>query len=81
MTPGGPPERPYDVAGWTLPAQMGIDVRTIEHPFELAGDVARDDGGHPAGEECGANAHPATTSSTHGATAGQSPPTGCSPPD
>ncbi len=27
------PERPYDVAGWTLPAQMGVDVRTIEHPF------------------------------------------------
>jgi hypothetical protein len=31
---GGPPERPYDVAGWTLPAQMGVDVRAIERPFE-----------------------------------------------
>ena len=29
-----PPERPYDVAGWTLPAQMGVDVRTIERSFE-----------------------------------------------
>ena len=28
------PERPYDVAGWTLPAQMGVAVRTIERPFE-----------------------------------------------
>jgi hypothetical protein len=28
------PERPYDVAGWTLPAQMGVDVRTIEHAFD-----------------------------------------------
>ncbi len=24
--PGGPPERPYDAAGWTLPMQMGIHV-------------------------------------------------------
>jgi hypothetical protein len=32
--PGIPRERPYDVAGWTLPAQMGVDVRTIERSFE-----------------------------------------------
>jgi hypothetical protein len=25
--------RPYDVAGWTLPVQMGVDVRTIDRPF------------------------------------------------
>jgi hypothetical protein len=31
--PGGAP-RPYDVAGWTLPVQMGVDVRTIEARFE-----------------------------------------------
>ena len=31
--PGGAP-RPYDVAGWTLPAQMGVDVRTIDARFE-----------------------------------------------
>ena len=31
----GPP-RPYDVAGWTLPAQMGVDVRTIERTIRNA---------------------------------------------
>jgi hypothetical protein len=31
---GASPERPYDVAGWTLPAQMGVDVRAIERSFE-----------------------------------------------
>ncbi|PWT85571.1 MAG: hypothetical protein C5B57_02675 [Blastocatellia bacterium] len=31
----GPLERPYDVAGWTLPAQMGVGVHTIDKPFEL----------------------------------------------
>lgn len=30
----GPPERPYDVAGWTLPLQFGVNVVTIERRFE-----------------------------------------------
>jgi hypothetical protein len=34
--PGMPAERPYDVAGWTLPYQMGVDVTTIDKPFEAA---------------------------------------------
>ena len=28
--PGGPVERPYDVAGWTLPLQMGVMVAAID---------------------------------------------------
>src|SRR5204863_8964186 len=26
---GGAPERPYDVAGWTLPMQMGVQVISV----------------------------------------------------
>ena len=32
--PNAPAERPYDVAGWTLPLQMGVKVITIERRFE-----------------------------------------------
>ncbi|KAB5490645.1 MULTISPECIES: M14 family metallopeptidase [Flagellimonas] len=32
--PGGPPDTPYDLAGWTLPMQMGIDVDKIKEAFK-----------------------------------------------
>jgi hypothetical protein len=31
--PGGPVQRPYDVAGWTLPMQMGVPVTAVDTPF------------------------------------------------
>jgi hypothetical protein len=31
-TPNGPPQRPYDVAGWTLPMQMGVEVTAVTTP-------------------------------------------------
>ena len=34
-TPGAPAERPYDVAAWTLPYQMGVAVAMIDGRFEL----------------------------------------------
>jgi hypothetical protein len=37
--PGGPPERPYDAAGWTLPLQMGVRVVTSDRP--LTDDLRR----------------------------------------
>ncbi len=35
--PGGPPLRPYDAAGWTLPLQMGVRVVAVASP--LSDDV------------------------------------------
>jgi hypothetical protein len=32
--PGGPPEAPYDAAGWTLPLQMGVHTVAVTRPFE-----------------------------------------------
>ena len=32
--PGGPPERPYDAAGWSLPLQMGVRVVAAATPLD-----------------------------------------------
>ena len=32
-TPDGPPDPPYDIAGWTLPMQMGVEVVRIDEAF------------------------------------------------
>jgi len=34
--PGGPPESPYDTAGWTLPLQMGIRTIQVDSPFDCS---------------------------------------------
>ncbi|MCH8962086.1 MAG: hypothetical protein IH820_12370, partial [Bacteroidetes bacterium] len=33
-TPNGPPVPPYDLAGWTLPMQMGVQVDRVDTTFE-----------------------------------------------
>ena len=35
--PGGPPERPYDVAGWTISQQMGVRVVPVDTPLTVRG--------------------------------------------
>ena len=35
LYPGGPPERPYDITGWTLPFQMGVEVDKLEHAVQV----------------------------------------------
>lgn len=32
--PGGPAEAPYDIAGWTMPLQMGVRHLAVSQPFE-----------------------------------------------
>ena len=34
--PNGAPQRPYDVAGWTLPMQMGVEVAGVLKPVTAA---------------------------------------------
>jgi hypothetical protein len=39
---GGTVKRPYDVAGWTLPMQMGVRVARVEEPFDGAFESVED---------------------------------------
>ena len=40
--PGGPPVPPYDLAGWTLPMQMGLNVDKITDEFKAKTEVITD---------------------------------------
>lgn len=35
LYPGGPPEPPYDEAGWTLPLKMGLEVVALSSPLDV----------------------------------------------
>jgi hypothetical protein len=41
-TGGGAPKRPYDIAGWTLRMQMGVDVDRIDTRFEVPLELVAD---------------------------------------
>ena len=40
--PGGPPERPYDVAGWTVSLQMGVKTVQIDQPLNVETTLVTD---------------------------------------
>lgn len=40
--PGGPPESPYDMTGWTLPIQMGVDANRITESTEIPSEPVSD---------------------------------------
>lgn len=42
LDPAGESKPPYDIAGWTLPMQMGVDVVSVSDDFDL--DATRIDG-------------------------------------
>lgn len=37
--PDGPPDPPYDLAGWTLPMQMGAKIDRIDQSFDFRGSL------------------------------------------
>jgi len=50
LFPGGPPIRPYDLAGWTLPMQMGIKVDKIRSSFNVPAELIKDRAAITAGK-------------------------------
>lgn len=42
LYPDGPPEPPYDMAGWTLPIQMGIDVVKVKDQINIATQAVKE---------------------------------------
>jgi hypothetical protein len=51
--PGGPPDAPYDAAGWTLPLQMGVEAVEVLRPFETDLQLLTEEIRPPAGTVTG----------------------------
>ena len=54
ISPDGPPKTPYDLAGWTLPFQMGVDVKPIEKSFQVNARLLTEMVNPPSGDITGA---------------------------
>lgn len=52
-TATGEPKTPYDLAGWTLPMQMGVDVDRVDDPFEASLETVTDSVAPAPGEVTG----------------------------
>jgi hypothetical protein len=48
--PGGPPDRPYDIAGWTMPLLMGVECVEVVEPFAAELERIGAGAGLPAGK-------------------------------
>ncbi|HET7322519.1 MAG TPA: M14 family zinc carboxypeptidase [Longimicrobiaceae bacterium] len=53
LYPGGPPAPPYDLAGWTLPMQMGVEAVAVAKPFDTSALAVVDSVATPAGRVAG----------------------------
>lgn len=51
--PGGPPERPYDVAGWTFSLLMDVKSVPVVHPFQANLEKVEKDARPPEGTVSG----------------------------
>jgi hypothetical protein len=51
--PGGPPDTPYDAAGWTLPLQMGVEAVEVLRPFDADLQLVSEEIRPPAGRVAG----------------------------
>lgn len=67
LYPGGPPETPYDAAGWTLPLQMGVEAREVRTPFEADLHLEAGTIRPPAGRVAGAGPAFLLTNATNAA--------------
>ncbi len=71
--PGGPPEQPYDAAGWTLQYQMGVRVVAAKAPLSDAFRAALQS---LEGEPVARDASPLSELTTNATAAGIVPPAG-----
>ncbi len=53
LYPGGPPKPPYDLAGWTLPLQMGVQVDKVQEKFTAKAEAIKGRVKTPAGKLSG----------------------------
>jgi len=67
LFPGGPPDTPYDAAGWTLPLQMGVEAVEVLRPFEADLQLLTGEIRPPAGRVSGSGPAYVVTNTTNAA--------------
>jgi hypothetical protein len=67
LYPGGPPDTPYDVSGWTLPLQMGVEAVEVSSPFDAELALESDAIQAPAGSVDGSGPNVALANTANAA--------------